>query len=82
MTEHRFLDVTDGASYAGVCRRTFQDWILKGLLPAYKPTGKLLVDREELEDFIRSSRANRTNKNQDLSALATAAVSAVTGGDR
>ena len=53
----KFADLADAGPSRGFKPRTLRGWIQDGLLTAYRPNGgKLLVDLDELDAFIRSRR--------------------------
>ena len=53
-----WLRVPAAAAHAHVSQRTIRDWVAGGLT-SYKVCGVVLIDSEELDDFIRGHRRRR-----------------------
>ena len=53
------VDVITAASVAGRSAETVRRWVWSGRLRAHKRGNKLLIDRSDLERFLRSSGARR-----------------------
>ena len=51
----RFADLADAASFCGYSRRQLYELVRQGILRAYQPAGKLLIDLDELTHFIKNS---------------------------
>lgn len=53
--EQRWLTIAQSSEYCGMGQGTIRNWIDSGELTRHNPTsGKVLVDRRELDSFIRS----------------------------
>ena len=68
-----YLDKGQAAKYLGVGVRTFEGWMDQ--LPKYRPGGKVLFKRSELDQFMKRYRELPTDV--DLERIATDAVKAV-----
>ncbi len=52
----RFLTIQNAARYADLSKESIRRLVAKGNLTAHRPVrGRVLIDRHELEAFIRSS---------------------------
>ena len=69
----RYMDKSEAAKYLGVGRRTFEGWMDQ--LPKYRPGGKALFKKSELDEFMR--RHLQLPADVDLERLADDAVAAV-----
>lgn len=65
-----YLDLAAASAHAGLSVRTLRRFITQGRLPAYRPGGKILVRRIDLERLITSARVHAF----DLDALAAEAL--------
>jgi excisionase family DNA binding protein len=72
----RYVDKTDAAQYLGVSVRTFESWIHQ--IPKYRPTGKLLFKRSELDEFMKQHKLEPTEA-LDLSRLTDDVLKKVIG---
>jgi excisionase family DNA binding protein len=73
LREDCYLDKTASSKYLGVGLRTFEGWMDQ--LPKYRPGGKPLFKKSELDEFMRRHLERR--ENVDLEKLADDAVAAV-----
>jgi excisionase family DNA binding protein len=73
LREDCYLDKAASAKYLGVGLRTFEGWMDQ--LPKYRPGGKPLFKRSELDEFM--TRHLERPENVDLEKLADDAVAAV-----
>jgi excisionase family DNA binding protein len=71
----RYMDKAEAAQYLGVGVRTFEGWMDQ--LPRYRPGGKALFKRSELDEFMANHRELPTAV--DVNALADEAVRRVLG---
>jgi len=71
----RYMNKTESAAYLGVSLRTFEGWMDR--LPKYRPGGKALFKKSELDEFMRRHLELPTDV--DLERLADEAVKAVMG---
>ena len=71
----RYMDKPESAKYLGVSVRTFESWMDQ--LPKYRPGGKALFRKSELDEFMRRHLELPTDV--DLERLADEAVKAVMG---
>jgi excisionase family DNA binding protein len=55
----RFLSIDAAARYASLSAQSIRRWISAGRLKAHRPGGKILIDRQELEDLILHSGDDR-----------------------
>jgi len=69
----RYMDKRQSAEYCGVSVRTFESWMDQ--LPKYRPGGKALFKKSELDQFMRRHLEAPTDV--DLEKLADEAVAAV-----
>jgi len=51
-----YFDVKRSAKFASVSVKTVRRWIGEGRLPGYKPDGKILVKRADLDKLIEASK--------------------------
>ena len=75
LREDHYLDKAHSAKYLGVSVRTFEGWM--DHLPRYRPGGKALFRKSELDEFMRRHLELPTDV--DLERLADEAVKAVMG---
>ena len=68
-----YLDKGQSAKYLGVSVRTFEGWMDQ--LPKYRPGGKALFKRSELDQFMKRHQELPTDV--DLERIADEAVKAV-----
>jgi excisionase family DNA binding protein len=73
LREDCYLDKAESAKYLGVSVRTFEGWMDR--LPKYRPGGKPLFKRSELDEFMR--RHEERHEDVDLQRIADDAVAAV-----
>jgi excisionase family DNA binding protein len=59
-----YLTVPQAAKECHVAIETVRGWIKKGLLPKSKAGGRVLITRQSLDDFIRSSSGNQPATNE------------------
>ena len=71
--DDRYLDKADSARYLGVGLRTFEGWMDQ--LPKYRPGGKALFKKSELDEFMKRHLELPTDV--DLERLADEAVAAI-----
>jgi len=64
--EPAYLDLPRLAEYSSLGLSTLRDHIRRDGLPAYKVKGKILVNRQEFDQWIKRFRVG---KNQDLDSL-------------
>ena len=63
VTRRRWLSVEAGANYSTLSEETLRRLLAEGKLTAHRPVpGRVLIDREELDDFLAAS-ANAPAKN-------------------
>ncbi|HDL90465.1 MAG TPA: DNA-binding protein [Thermodesulforhabdus norvegica] len=65
-TEPAYFDLPRLAEYSSLGLSTLRDHIRRGELPAYKVRGKILVRRQEFDQWIQGFRVG---KSQDLNSL-------------
>ncbi|MFZ0451220.1 MAG: helix-turn-helix domain-containing protein [Desulfatiglandaceae bacterium] len=65
-TEPAYLDLPRLAEYSSLGLSTLRDHIRRGGLPAYKVKGKILIHRQEFDQWIQRFRVS---KSQDLDSL-------------
>ena len=68
-----YLDKSESAKYLGVGPRTFEGWMDQ--LPKYRPGGKALFKKSELDEFMK--RHLEQPANIDLERIADEAVAAI-----
>ena len=62
--EARWGKVPQSAKYAGVSPRTFRKWLKEGLRHSRLPSGTILTNRCDIDDFIRKwSRTENETEN-------------------
>ena len=54
--ESRWLNLKQAAQYLGTTVRAVEAYVLKGKLPCYKPFGRIIFDRFELDKIVATSR--------------------------
>ena len=69
----RYMDKAEASKYLGVSVRTFEGWMDQ--LPKYRPGGKALFKKSELDEFMKKHLELPTTV--DLEKLADEAVAAV-----
>ena len=72
----RYLDKAESANYLGVSTRTFESWMSR--LPRYRPGGKPLFKKSELDAFMKQHEELPVPE-IDVNQLADDAVKAVLG---
>jgi excisionase family DNA binding protein len=50
----QWLSVPEAAVYAGVSTDTIRDWIAAEKIKHYRPNRRILIDRSDLDNFIRA----------------------------
>jgi excisionase family DNA binding protein len=65
-TEPAYFDLPRLAEYSSLGLSTLRDHIRRGELPAYKVKGKILVHRQEFDQWIQRFRLNKC---QELHSL-------------
>ena len=73
-----YLDKARSAEYLGVGLRTFEGW--QHQLPKYRPGGKALFKKSELDEFMKRHEERPTDV--DVERLADDAVAAILRGTR
>jgi excisionase family DNA binding protein len=68
-----YLDKAESARYLGVSVRTFEGWMDE--LPKYRPGGKALFKKSELDDFMK--RHLEAPADVDLERIADDAVASI-----
>lgn len=58
MEEARFIRPNGAASILGVCDRTIYNWIRRGVLPAIRIGGTILIPREAFERLLENNAEN------------------------
>jgi excisionase family DNA binding protein len=73
-TASKFLDLKAAAAYTGqaVSVRTLRRWIATGRLAAYKPGGKVLIRRRDLDNLVTGAKVGA-----DLDELVSRLISEV-----
>ena len=62
LTHDRFLDLKHLVDYSGLGRSTLKKLIASGQIPAYAPTGKLLVKLSDYNAFVERHRVQAFDK--------------------
>lgn len=62
LTDDRFLDLKHLVDYSGLGRSTLKKLIASGQIPAYAPTGKLLVKLSDYNAFMGRHRVQAFDK--------------------
>ena len=62
LTHDRFLDLKHLVDYSGLGRSTLKKLIASGQIPAYAPTGKLLVKLSDYNAFVERHRVQTFDK--------------------
>ena len=58
---HRFHSIPTVAERLDVSEKSVRRYIERGELPAYKIGGQIRIGEEDLQNFLRSCRMNRSN---------------------
>lgn len=61
-----FLDLAGAAKEYPIGRRTLEGWISAGRLPIYKPFGKRIIRRSDLDRLILQARVGVGPRRVDL----------------
>jgi len=69
----RYMDKRQSAEYCGVSVRTFESWMYE--LPKYRPGGKALFKKSELDAFMKRHEERPTDV--DLERIADDAVASI-----
>jgi excisionase family DNA binding protein len=73
LREDHYLDKVESAKYLGVGVRTFEGWMDQ--LPKYRPGGKALFKKSELDQFMKRHQELPTDV--DLQRIADDAVASI-----
>lgn len=73
----RFMDKKKSAEYLGVSVRTFEGWMNQ--IPKYRPGGKLLFKKSELDAFMKRHQELPTHVDVDINKLADELLRKVLG---
>ena len=61
--ERVWLNVMDASKYISVSDRTLRRWMVAGTIKSYRigrhPTGPVLINRDDLDDLVRSREISR-----------------------
>lgn len=57
--EPRYISTSDAAKMLGVSYKTARNWIDKGILTAYKIDGKVLLERNEIQEAIKEKQIKK-----------------------
>jgi excisionase family DNA binding protein len=59
-----YFDVKRAGKFASVSGDTVRRWVGEGRIPGYKPNGKILVKKADLEKFIETSKIETVDLDQ------------------